>query len=174
MKALLLIFTFFIYSQAEVGTLVRIVDGDTLHFKTKGKLVKCRIEYIDSPESSNNNKNKRDIQSCMNVSAKDMKSAGKSATRAATRLLTLREQYEFKINGKDRYKRSICVVKLEDTTFNEKMILDGYAVPYRKYISTQELRYFESLLQESKRNKSGLWKDYSEAVECLDKARKIH
>ena len=47
-----------------------------------------------------------------------MTSAGKSATRAAKRLLTLKKQYSYDVKGKDRYGRSICVVKLGDTTFN--------------------------------------------------------
>jgi len=41
-----------------------------------------------------------------------MISAGKSATRAAKKLLPLKKQYTYNVNGKDRYSRSICVVNL--------------------------------------------------------------
>ena len=141
---LLLLLTIFL--NADVGTLIEIVDGDTLNFKTNSQVIKCRIEYIDTPESSNNKKLKKDISKCKNISTKDMKSAGKSATRAAQRLLTLNKQYEYDVNGKDHYGRSICVVKLDGTTFNEQMVLDGYAVPYRQYLNKSELRHYENIL----------------------------
>jgi endonuclease YncB( thermonuclease family) len=92
---------------ADTGTLVKVVDGDTLHFKTNNKVVKCRIQHIDTPESSNNDKNQRDLSHCSGATAKDMSSAGESATRAAKRLLTINKEYEYDVNGKDRYGRSI-------------------------------------------------------------------
>jgi micrococcal nuclease len=169
-KLITILFPLFLL--ADTGTLIKIVDGDTLNFNTNSKIVKCRIEYIDTPESSNNNKNKRDVKNCKNVSQKDMKSAGKSATRAATRLLTLNKQYEYEVSDKDHYERSICVVKLDEVTFNEQMILNGYAVPYRQYMNQSELRHYNFLLSTAKANKAGLWKDRKEVIECLDKARK--
>lgn len=158
---------------SDVGVLTKIVDGDTLHFKTNNKKVKCRIEYIDTPESMNNKKNKGDISNCRGITAKDMTAAGKSATRAAQRLLKLKNEYEYTVNGKDRYKRSICVVKLPNgNTFNDLMILNGYAVPYRQYMDRSEKKYFEYLLEEAKSNRSGLWNDRSYVIECLNEARR--
>jgi len=156
---------------ADVGILTKIVDGDTLYFKTNNKKVKCRIEYIDTPESLNNKKNKRDISNCRGITSKDMTSAGKSATRAAKRLLALKKQYSYDVNGKDRYGRSICVVKLDDTTFNEQMILNGYAVPYRQYMNLTELKYYNMLLKKAKIEKVGLWRDRETIIECLNRAR---
>ncbi len=156
---------------ADVGILTKIVDGDTLYFKTNNKKVKCRIEYIDTPESRDNKKNKRDISNCRGITAKDMTSAGKSATRAAKRLLTLKKQYSYDVNGKDRYSRSICVLKLGDTTFNEQMVLNGYAVPYRHYMNASELKYYNMLLEKAKMEKVGLWRDRESVIECLNRAR---
>ena len=172
MFKLLLVSTLCLSLYADVGILIKIVDGDTLHFKTNNQKVKCRIQHIDTPESSNNSKNKRDIKNCKNVSEKDMKAAGKSASIAARRLLKLNKQYEYKVNGKDRYKRSICVVKLDAITFNEQMILDGYAVPYRQYLSGSELHHYNLLLDKAKQNRVGLWKDRREVIECLNQVRK--
>lgn len=158
---------------ADTGTLVKVVDGDTLHFKTNNKIVKCRMQYIDTPESSDNTKNERDIKNCKGVSAKDMTSAGKSATRAAERLLTLEKEYSYEVNGKDRYGRSICVVKLEsEKTFNEQMILNGYAVPYRQYMNQSEIRHYNTSLEKAKNEQVGLWKDRQNTIECLNKTRK--
>lgn len=170
MKILILLLPLLLLS--DVGVLTKIVDGDTLYFKTNNKKVKCRIEYIDTPESRDNKKNKRDISNCRGISAKDMTSAGKSATRAAKRLLTLKKQYSYSVSGKDRYGRSICVVELDDSTFNEQMILNGYAVPYRQYMNFSELKYYNLLLEEAKMNKVGLWKDRYEIIECLNQSRR--
>lgn len=157
---------------ADVGVLIKIVDGDTLYFQTNNKKVKCRIEYIDTPESRDNKKNKRDISNCRGITAKDMTAAGKSAARAAKRLLTLKKQYSYGVSGKDRYGRSICVVKLDDTTFNEQMILNGYAVPYRQYMNSSELKHYNVLLKKAKTEKVGLWRSRETIIECLNQARK--
>jgi len=105
------------------------------------------------------------------ITAQDMTSAGKSATRVAKRLLTLKKQYSYDVNGKDRYGRSICVVKLDNTTFNEQMILNGYAVPYRQYMNASELKYYNILLEKAKMKKVGLWRDRELVIECLNRVR---
>jgi len=156
---------------SDIGVLTKIVDGDTLYFKTNNKKVKCRIEYIDTPESKNNKKNKHDISNCRGITAKAMTSAGKSATRAAKRLLILKKQYYYNVSGKDRYGRSICVVNLDNLTFNEQMVLDGYAVPYRQYMNSSELKYYNILLKKAKIIKVGLWRDRETIIECLNRAR---
>lgn len=169
MKLLIILLPILLFS--DIGTLIKVVDGDTLYFKTNNKKVKCRIEYIDTPESKDNKKNKRDISNCSGISSKDMTSAGKSATRAANRLLTLKKQYHYEVNGKDRYGRSICVVKLSDSTFNGQMVLNGYAVPYRLYMNSTEVKYYNMLLKQAKTEKVGLWRDRESIIECLNKAR---
>lgn len=65
-KIIYLIFVLTITStlQAEEGILVNIADGDTLYFETDNKTNKCKIAYIDSPESTYNNKLQRD-QTCI-------------------------------------------------------------------------------------------------------------
>jgi len=169
MKLLIILLPILLFS--DVGVLTKIVDGDTLYFKTYNKTVKCRIEYIDTPESRDNKKNKRDISNCRGITAKDMTFAGKSATRAAKRLLKLKKQYMYNVNGKDRYGRSICVVKLDNTTFNEQMVLNGYAVPYRQYINAIKLKHYNMLLEKAEGEKVGLWRNRESVIECLNRAR---
>jgi len=94
MIKLIFIFLLALSLNADIGTLIKVVDGDTLNFKTNGKTVKCRIEFIDTPESSNNRKNKKDAKNCKGISNKDLVGAGKSATRYAKSLLKLKSKYE--------------------------------------------------------------------------------
>lgn len=168
-KVVVLIFTP-ILSFAEVGVLKKIIDGDTVHFKVKNKTIKCRVAYIDTPEKSMNNKLKSDIKRCeYSVKEKDMKAAGKSATRAAKRLLKVKKQYSFKVIDKDRYKRSICIIDLNNgMTFNDSMVLSGYAVPYWKYIPGSKKSHFKRLLNNAKSSNAGLWGSQKEVMECLD------
>ena len=170
MKILLLILiTLSLY--ADVGTLIKIVDGDTLYFKMNGEKVRCRIEYIDTPESKNNKKLKKDISKCR-VSNKDMKSAGKSATRYAKSILSINKQYEYETKGKDYYGRSICVVQNGNKTFNEQMVIAGYASIFRNYMNKGDLTYYEGLLQEAKMNRAGMWSNRFAVMQCLDDARR--
>jgi len=75
------------------------------------------------------------------------------------------------VSGKDRYGRSICVVKLDNSTFNEQMVLNGYAVPYRKYMNSTGLNHYNMLLKKAKTEKVGLWGDRESVIECLNRAR---
>ncbi len=171
LKFLILLMPFLLL--ADTGILTKVVDGDTLYFKTNGKKVKCRIEYIDTPESKNNSKLKRDIKYCRDVSTKDMISAGKSATRDAKRLLRLGDEYSYQVHGKDRYGRSICVVQLNNSiTFNEKMIADGYAVPFRRYMTHDEREHFNQITETARTQNNGLWKHFNKEIKCLDNVRK--
>jgi len=170
MKLLVILLPVLLFS--DIGVLIKVVDGDTLYFKTDNKKVKCRIEYIDTPESRDNKKNKRDISNYRGITAKDMTSAGKSATRAAKRLLTLKKQYSYSVSGKDRYSRSICVVKLENSIFNAQMISNGYAVPYRQYMNSLELKYYNFLLEKARESRVGLWRNRYDVIQCLNDSRR--
>jgi endonuclease YncB( thermonuclease family) len=153
---------------ADVGILSKIVDGDTLYFQSNNEIIKCRMQFIDTPESSNNNKNKKDVKNCRNTTEDDLKSAGASATRAAKRLMEIGRQYTYTTSGKDRYQRSLCTVELNNKTFNETMVETGYAIPYRQYMNKTQLSHYENLLNTAKQNNAGVWKDFKNVFECLN------
>lgn len=160
---------------SDTGILTKVVDGDTLYFKKDNsrKVVKCRIEYIDTPESMINKKLKKDIKLCGGaVKEKDMKAAGKSATRAAKRVLEIGERYNYSVSGKDRYGRSICVVQLKDgETFNETMLKEGYAVAFRHYMTWSEKIHYVSVEKKAQQLHKGLWGSFPQEMMCMDKAR---
>ena len=100
-----------------------------------------------------------------------MNFSGESAIRTAKRLLTLKKQYSYSVSGKDRYGRSICVVKLDNTTFNEQMVLNGYAMPYRQYMNAIKLKHYNMLLEKAESKKVGLWRNRESVIKCLNRAR---
>ena len=153
---------------ADVGALKKVVDGDTLYFHSQGKTVKCRIAYIDTPESRFNERAKREARRCAGIVPQRMVEAGKAATRHAKTLVSVGKSYRFDILGRDRYGRSICIVRLPDgETYNERMVKDGYAVPFWKYVPSSMRRRYKRLADESKVGRKGLWDAYRPLMECV-------
>ncbi len=150
------IYLLVIYSStllAEIGMLKSIVDGNTLRFNN----TTCRIAYIDTPESQRNAKAKRDIQSCPGISVETLVGMGKESTKHAESILQIGKSYRYEVIATDHYKRSICIVDLGKTTFNEQMIIDGYAVVYERYVPKNLKRRYLLLEKEAKRTNQGLW-----------------
>ena len=148
---------------ADVGTLKKIVDGDTLHFTND----KCRILYIDTPESKRNKKAKRDANKCKNLSLDTMVKIGKQSTAHAKTLVKVGKSYKYEVKGKDRYKRSLCIVYTPNGVFNELMVKDGYAMPYERYVPSNLKKKYNKLAKQAKSSNSGLWKYYN--IDCIGK-----
>lgn len=162
MKLIVFILFIFIPSlNAEVGVLKKVVDGDTLHFTND----KCRILYIDTPESKRNNKAKRDVRQCKNFTLDTMVKMGKQSTAHAKTLVKVGKSYKYDVIGKDRYKRSLCVVYTPKGIFNELMVKDGYAVAFDKYLPKEVERKYHLLEREAKSANRGLWKYQN--IDCL-------
>ena len=146
----------FSFLTADTGTLEKVVDGDTLYFYSHGQTVKCRMAYIDTPESHRNERSRKKAGRCKSVTLERMVKGGREATKHGKTLVMTGKTYRFNVIGQDRYGRSICVLRLGDITYNEKMVLDGYAVPYWKYIPRPRKRRFKVLVEEAKRKRAGL------------------
>jgi len=59
-----------------------------------------------------------------------------------------------------------------ESTFNEQMVLAGYATIYRHFMTSEELPYFENLLKSARKSRLGLWQNHPGTIECLDHARR--
>lgn len=101
-----------------IGTLKKIVDGDTLHFDED----KCRIAHIDSPESSRNLKAKGDAERCEDLTLDTLVEMGKQSTVYTKGVVEVGRSYKYDVIGTDRYERSICIVHTPDGLFNELMV----------------------------------------------------
>ncbi|MCF6310679.1 MAG: thermonuclease family protein [Sulfurimonas sp.] len=160
--------------QAEEGVLVDIADGDTLYFETNNKTNKCKMAYIDSPESAYNSKLQRDLQMCKDIPLTAMLDAGDSATKNAKKILQIGKTYSYSIENNDANEK-ICEVGLGNgITYSEQMLIDGYAVLWEVFKIKQNQQNFNSLLMHAKNKNSGLWGNSSkqgEALKCLDKTR---
>ena len=163
MKIAIVLLIIIVRLSADVGILKKVVDGDTLHFTND----KCRILYIDTPESKRNQKAKRDAKRCKNFTLDTMVKIGKLSTAHAKTLVTVGKSYKYKVTGKDRYNRSLCVVYTPKGVFNELMVKDGFAMPYERYLPKELKRKYHKLTKEAKSSNRGLWKHYN--IDCIGK-----
>lgn len=125
--------------------ITKIIDGDTIHAKQDGKLIKVRLHCIDTPESKMVGKQKAQIVGGVNY--------GDLATQHLKEMLSTGETVDLKCFESDRYERSVCVAWKEGLNINYLMLADGYAWLPKKYCKDINYEYaFES----AKNSKLGL------------------
>lgn len=160
--ALFILLSSFLF--ADVGSVYKVIDGDTIHLKSGGEVVKCRIAFIDTPEKSRNARAKRFVAQCKGLTLDTMIKAGKEAKEYAKRHFKKGQRVKFHSLEKDRYGRDVCVMG----DYNLQIVRDGFAVPYWRYIPADKKREFKKASMEAKRG-AGLWKSYPAVMECLSK-----
>lgn len=134
----------------------RAVDGDTLVLENNERV---RLIGIDTPEIHESSKLNRDASS----SGQDIeviKQLGKQSYEFTKKLVEgKRVTLEFDVERRDKYKRILAYVYLEDGTFvNAKIVEEGYAslMTYPPNVKYADL--FLKLYQEARQNQRGLWK----------------
>jgi endonuclease YncB( thermonuclease family) len=117
---------------------IGVSDGDTLKVldESKQQMV-CRLYGIDAPEKS--------------------QPFGQASKRALSDL-TFKRMVEIDVTGRDRYKRSICKVRLGRTDVNREQIYAGMAWMYRQY--TKDLSY-EAAENTARAQRRGVWSEAS-------------
>jgi len=151
---------------ADVGMLSKIVDGDTVKFND----VNCRFAYIDTPESKRNERAKHKIENCTGLTLNTMIEAGKESANHLNTLLEVGKSYKYDVISSDRYDRKICVIWIDNKTMlNQKMVEDGYAVPYYEYIKEEKIRRdMKAAYSSAKMNNRGLFNGYSSTLKCIE------
>lgn len=117
------------------GKVTSITDGDTVKVFDGIQEVKIRLSNIDAPESKQ-----------------------AFGTRAKQKLAdeVFGKTVVVEYHKKDKYKRIIGTIWLENRNINLEMVQEGYAWAYRKYLDDLNFLEAEKLARD---NKSGLWVD---------------
>jgi micrococcal nuclease len=129
------------YSSTEIpenfiGKVVGIKDGDTIEVLYDGKSQTIRLMDIDCPEK---------------------KQAFGTRAKQFTSDFCFNEVVRVESNGKrDRYKRILGTVLVEDKNLNEELVKAGLAWHYKKYSDKQT---FADMENKARENKIGLWQD---------------
>ncbi|NCB79655.1 MAG: thermonuclease family protein [Bacilli bacterium] len=130
-----------------------VTDGDTLHVTMNGKEEKIRILYIDTPEKYGGAKLEKDAKKA-GISAKDEQELGKLSSSYAAKFFQTGDKVNVTSDKKDHYGRMLGTVSKNGVDYSTSIIRDGYSCIYKKAKYPKEL---DSVLQEAKESKRGLW-----------------
>jgi len=125
-----LVFSEFKFQQ----TVVKVVDGDTIHLQNKRGNYKLRLTEIDAPEIN--------------------QPYGLDSKEYLIKLLK-DEKVDVNILGEDRYGRYLGRLYLNGQDINKLMIIDGMAWCYLQYSKDPTFLVEQN---RAKNNKTGLWK----------------
>jgi endonuclease YncB( thermonuclease family) len=95
---------------------------------------------------------------------------GKEASTYLASVVKIGNIVEVKLSGNTSYDRDVAIIYFNNTNLNELMVLQGYAYVWHDGSDMTDLSYKAILLNDqtsAKENKLGLWKKYSDAMECL-------
>jgi len=123
-------------------TCTRVVDGDTIVVKGIGKV---RLIGVDTPETTH--------------PRKPVEYFGKEASAFTKKMVEGKKvRLEYDWQRKDKYRRTLAYVYLEDGTFlNAEIIKQGYGFAYTKY-PFKYLEQFRKYEKEARERRIGLWK----------------
>ena len=119
------------------GSVVGVLDGDTIEVLHNNTAERIRLSGIDCPEKR--------------------QAFGQRAKQAASELVYGKE-VTLQTHGKDRYKRTLADVILPDgMSLNQELVKQGWCWWYRKYAPGDTV--LEGLENEAREGKKGLWVD---------------
>jgi micrococcal nuclease len=145
----------------ELGTVVKVIDGDTLKIEFQGKEEKIRLIGIDSPECRENPKAEKEAKR----TGQDIKKIIKMGQRATAFMQSLVKRgdkvgIEFDVEKRDQYGRLLGYVYLADgRMLNEEIVKAGYASPLTYPPNVKYQEWFLEAYRVARENKRGLWKD---------------
>ena len=140
--------------------LIRIIDGDTIVVDYNGSHEKIRLTGIDTPESGNNSKTRRDAERSQ-VDIKTIIKQGKLATKFVKQVLKDEEfvLVEFDVQKRDRYQRLLGYIYLLDgRMLNEIIVRSGYASLMTIPPNVKYKDRFSKAYRLAREENLGLWK----------------
>ena len=139
----------------ELCLVERVVDGDTLKLSDNRRV---RLIGVDTPEVHYSDKLVRDAKRTKRDIA-SIQEMGKKASDFTRKLCDGKKvRLEFDVEKRDRYKRLLAYVYLEDGTFiNAKLIEEGYAQVMTIPPNVKYADYFLKLQKEAREGNKGLW-----------------
>lgn len=128
------------------ATVIRVVDGDTLHVNIQGRDIDIRLLMVDSPE---------DVKP-----GTPIEPFGPTAASYAKQLLTPGKQVQIETDTtmKGKYGRLLCYLWVDGKMYNELLLQKGYArVAYVESPNTKYESVFKSMEVKAKSAKLGIW-----------------
>jgi micrococcal nuclease len=128
----------------EEGTVVRVVDGDTIDVQIGGVVERVRYVGIDTPETVHPNK--------------PLECYGKEASAKNTELVMGREVRLVRdVSERDTYDRLLRYVYVGEVFVNEALVRGGYAHAYTYPPDVAHDALFVEAEREAREREAGLW-----------------
>jgi micrococcal nuclease len=130
--------------QPVTGTVVRVVDGDTIHVSIRGHTEKVRYIGIDTPE--------------VRHPTRGEEPGGREATRVNRRLVAGKTvRLELDVQERDRHGRLLAYVHVGDTMINAELVRLGYAQALTVPPNVRHASLFVELQRQAREAGRGLW-----------------
>src|SRR5215831_5176098 len=126
------------------GTVVRVVDGDTIYVQLADRVEKIRYIGVDAPE--------------LHHPLKGEEPGGREATAVNRRLVAGRHvRLELDVRTRDRYGRLLAYVWVGDTMINAELVRRGYAQVMTVPPNVKYQEMFVTLQRQARDAHRGLW-----------------
>ncbi len=123
----------------------RVIDGDTVEARFRGRIVDVRLIGIDTPESV--------------APGQPVECYALAASRFTTNELEGRRvRLELDVERLDRYGRTLAYVWLEGELFNETLVREGYAIVTTYPPNVRYVDRFLDAQREARSQGRGLWR----------------
>jgi micrococcal nuclease len=133
------------------GTVVRIVDGDTIHVRLGERIEKVRYIGVNTPE--------------VHHPRKGEEPGGRAASLVNGQLVSGRRvRLELDAQSHDRYGRLLAYVWVDDTMVNAELVRRGYAQVMTIPPNVRHQALFLKLQREARDANRGLWRDTTPAA----------
>jgi len=131
-------------AHAQIYTVERVIDGDTIVVTDGDKIEKVRLIGVDTPETVH--------------PKKPVEYFGKEASAFTKSMCEGKKvRLEYDQTKRDKYNRLLAYVYLEDGTFlNAEIVKQGYGHAYTRF-PFKYLEEFREYEREAREDKRGLW-----------------
>ena len=148
LKFIIIFFLFQISKAEEIYGIPKIIDGDTVHIKSK----KIRLEGIDAPEIKQ--QCKKPFLKISAIIGFEFNKSYSCGVIAKKKLIDKIDNSKIKCisSSKDRYKRFLATCFKNKINLNKWMVRNGNAVAYKRY--SKDYVRDEAYAKE---NKLGVW-----------------
>lgn len=127
------------------GTVVRVVDGDTMHVRIGDRVEKVRYIGVNTPE--------------VHHPTKGEEPGGREASEVNRRLVTGKHvRLEFDVQERDRYGRLLAYVWVGEIMVNAELVRLGYAQVMTIPPNVRHQEMFVKLQREAREAGRGLWR----------------
>ena len=127
------------------GSVVRVVDGDTIHVKVGERVEKVRYIGMNTPE--------------VHHPTRGEEPGGREATEVNRRLVAgKRVRLETDVQARDRYGRLLAYVWVGDVMVNAELVRQGYAQVMTVPPNVRHQELFVKLQREAREAGRGLWR----------------